>query len=33
MDEMFKDFDFNNKTDYKINEVNGIKLLKDYLEF
>ena len=33
MDEMFKDFDFNNKTDYKIKEVNGIKLPKNYLEF
>ncbi len=33
MVEMFKACDFNNKTDYNINEVNGIKLSKDYLEF
>ena len=31
--EMVKACDFNNKTDYNINEVNGIKLSKDYLEF
>ena len=33
MDKMLKDFDFNNKTDYKIKEVNGRKLPNNYLEF
>lgn len=33
MNEMFKEFDFNDKTDYRIEEVNGVKLPKDYLDF
>lgn len=33
MNEMFKVFDFNDKTDYRIEEVNGVKLPKDYLDF
>ena len=33
MEEMFKEFDFNDKPDEMITEVNGIKLPKDYLSF
>ncbi|ORX77667.1 hypothetical protein BCR32DRAFT_295488 [Anaeromyces robustus] len=31
--ELFKDFEFNNKTEYKIKKVKGIELPKDYLDF
>lgn len=33
MDEMFKDFSFNAKPENIIEEVNGLKLPKDYIEF
>lgn len=33
MKDMFTEFDFNEKTDYRIEEVNGVKLPADYLEF
>ena len=30
---MFTEFDFNGKTDFMIEEVNGVKIPADYLEF
>ena len=33
MDEMFKDFNFNAKPENIIEEVNGLKLPEDYIEF
>ena len=33
MDEMFKDFEFNEKPQMFITEVNGIKLPNDYIDF
>ncbi len=33
MNELFKEFEFNKKTEYTINEINGNLLPKDYLNF
>ena len=33
MKDYFKDFEFNEKSDYKIKEVNKVKLPQDYLDF
>ena len=33
MEELFKDFEFNESTDYNIKEINGNQLPSDYLEF
>lgn len=33
LNELFKGFNFNEKTDFHINEVNSLKLPNDYLEF
>lgn len=33
MDEMFKNFEFNEKSEISITEVNGIKLPSDYIDF
>ena len=33
MEELFKNFDFNEETNYEIKEINGQKLPADYLEF
>ncbi len=33
MEELFLEFRFNESTDYELNEINGMKLPEDYLEF
>lgn len=33
MNEMFSEFEFNEPTKYTINEINGVQLPKDYLDF
>ena len=33
MEELFKNFDFNEKTNYELKEINGNPLPDDYLEF
>ena len=33
MEELFKEFEFNESTNYDIKEINGMQLPSDYLEF
>lgn len=33
LDELFRDFEFNEKTEIGISEINGLKLPEDYLDF
>ena len=33
IEELFKNFDFNDKTEYEISELNGVQFPRDYLDF
>ncbi len=33
LEELFKEFEFNESIDYDIKEINGVQLSSDYLEF